>query len=602
VPHIDCNRNGFSRWLPRIRVLHKLFRFASLNLANISLSKSEQTLPKITGGRFIAEFLNAQGVTAFFFVPTMLSRALAEMDNMPIKRVLTHGEKAAAYMADGYARASGRPGICAAQAVGAANLAAGLRDAYMGHSPVIALTGGRWGHQKHKINYQEMDDFPMFTQVTKANFQVDTIVRLPDLLRQAFREATSGTPAPVNLLFAGKEGDIEHDEAELKLIEEETFSQVPAFRPAPEAARVAEAARALKKAKRPVIVVGGGARYSGAGPEVLKLARALSIPIATSLNAKSLVPENEPLYIGVPGTYSRSCTNKILKRADLVVYVGSQTGGMVTHFWKIPPAGTPVIQIGIDPSDLGRNYPNAVSVLGDAKTTLKALNEAIGGGKGKSSGNKKWIEETQAAVKEWRAEVKPLRDSDAEPMRPERIWKELGDWLPRDTIVVCDTGHAGMWSAQQLWVSKPWDFLRAAGSLGWAFPASLGAKCAMPKKPVVCVTGDGGFWYHLQELETAVRCGIPTVTLVNNNNSLNQETTIFRHAYGGKPSKKQGEMWHFSKVDFSAIAESMGALGIRVTKPAEVRSALDRAISSGRPTVVEVLSDIEALAPNAWEG
>jgi acetolactate synthase-1/2/3 large subunit len=559
-------------------------------------------LAKITGGRFIAEFLNAQGVTAFFFVPTMLSRALAEMDNMPIKRVLTHGEKAAAYMADGYARASGRPGICAAQAVGAANLAAGLRDAYMGHSPVIALTGGRFGHQKHKINYQEMDDFPMFTQVTKANFEVDTVGRLPDLLRQAFREATSGTPAPVNLLFAGKEGDIEGDEADLKLIEEGTFAQVPAFRPAPEAARVAEAARALKKAKRPVIVVGGGARYSGAGPEVLKLARALSIPIATSLNAKSLVPENEPLYIGVPGTYSRSCTNKILKRADLVVYVGSQTAGMVTHFWKIPPAGTPVIQIGIDPSDLGRNYPNAVSVLGDAKATLKALNEAISGGKGKGSGNKKWIEEAQAAVNEWRAEVKPLRESGAEPMRPERIWKEIGDWLPRDTIVVCDTGHAGMWSAQQLWVSRPWDFLRAAGSLGWAFPASLGAKCAMPKKPVVCVTGDGGFWYHLQELETAVRCDIPTVTIVNNNNSLNQETTIFRHAYGGKPSKKQGEMWHFSKVDFSAIAESMGALGIRVTKPAELRSALDRAISSGRPAVVEVMSDIEALAPNAWEG
>ncbi|HWZ56315.1 MAG TPA: thiamine pyrophosphate-binding protein [Verrucomicrobiae bacterium] len=557
-------------------------------------------MPKITGGRFIAEFLNAQGVTAFFFVPTMLSRALAEMDNMPIKRVLTHGEKAAAYMADGYARASGRPGICAAQAVGAANLAAGLRDAYMGHSPVIALTGGRWGHQKHKVNYQEMDDFPMFTQVTKANFQVDGVVRLPDLLRQAFHEATSGTPAPVNLLFAGKEGDIEHDEAELKLIEEETFSRVPAFRPAPEAARVAEAARALKKAKRPVIVIGGGARYSGAGPEVLKLARALSIPIATSLNAKSLVPENEQLYVGVPGTYSRSCTNKILMRADLVLYIGSQTAGQVTHFWKIPPAGTPVIQIGIDPADLGRNYPNAVSLLGDAKVALKALNEAVGSGKAGS--NKKWIEETQAAVKEWRTEVKPLRDSDAEPMRPERIWKELGDWLPRDTIVVCDTGHAGMWSAQQLWVSKPWDFLRAAGSLGWAFPASLGTKCAMPQKPVVCVTGDGGFWYHLQELETAVRCGIPTVTLVNNNNSLNQETTIFRHAYGGKPSKKQGEMWHFSKVDFSAIAESMGALGIRVTKPAEVRSALDRAISSGRPTVVEVLSDIEALAPNAWEG
>jgi acetolactate synthase I/II/III large subunit len=557
-------------------------------------------LAKITGGRFIAEFLNAQGVTAFFFVPTMLSRALAEMDNMPIKRVLTHGEKAAAYMADGYARASGRPGICAAQAVGAANLAAGLRDAYMGHSPVIALTGGRWGHQKHKINYQEMDDFPMFTQVTKANFQADTVGRIPDLLRQAFREATSGTPAPVNLLFAGKEGDIEHEEGDLKVIAEEAFTHVPAYRPAPEAARVAAAARILEKAERPVIVVGGGARLSGAGPEILKLAEALSIPVATSLNAMSLVPDNHPLYIGVPGTYSRSCANKILVRADLVLYIGSQTAGQVTHFWKIPPAGTAVIQIGIDASDLGRNYPNAVSVLGDAKVTLQALNQAVAGGKEKR--NVKWTEETGAAVKAWRAEVQPLRDSDAVPMRPERIMKELGAWLPQDTIVVCDTGHAGMWSAQQLWVSRPWDFIRAAGSLGWAFPASLGAKVAMPKKPVVCFTGDGGFWYHLQELETAVRCNIPTVTVVNNNNALNQETMIFRQAYGGKPSPKEGEMWHFSStVNFSAVAETMGALGIRVTKPAEIRFALDRAISSGRPAVVEVMSDIEALAPNPWE-
>ena len=559
-------------------------------------------MAKITGGKFIAEFLNAQGVTAFFFVPTMLSRALAEMDDMPIKRVLTHGEKAAAYMADGYARASGRPGICAAQAVGAANLAAGLRDAYMGHSPVIALTGGRWGHQKHKINYQEMDDFPIFTQVTKANFQVDTVDRLPDLMRQAFREATSGTPAPVNLLFAGKEGDIEHDVADLKMIAEETFTHVPAYRPTPEAASVAEAARILKNAKHPVIVVGGGARWSGAGPEVLKLAEALSIPVATSLNGFSLIPDNHPLYIGVPGTYSRSCTNKILMRADLVLYIGSQTAGQVTHFWKIPAAGTPVIQIGIDPADLGRNYPNAVSLLGDAKTALQALNQAVAGDSGKGVRNEKWVEETKAAVKEWRAEVQPLRASDAVPMRPERILKEVGDWLPQDTIVVCDTGHAGMWSAQQFWVTKPWDFIRAAGSLGWAFPASLGAKVAMPKKPVVCFTGDGGFWYHLQELETAVRCGIPTVTVVNNNNALNQETLIFKQAYGGKPSNKQSEMWHFSQVNFAAIAESMGALGIRVTKPAELRSALDRAISSGRPAVVEVMSDIEALAPNPWEG
>ena len=167
----------------------------------------------------------------------------------------------------------------------------------------------------------------------------------------------------------------------------------------------------------------------------MKLAKTLSIPVATSLNGKSLVPENNPLYIGVPGTYSRSCTNKIMSRADLVLYVGSQTAGMVTHFWKMPPAGTAVIQIGIEAGDLGRNYPNAVSMLGDAKVALQGAERGVGAA-GKAARNVKWIEQITAAVNEWRAEVKPLRDSDAVPMRPERILKELGDWLPRDTIVL----------------------------------------------------------------------------------------------------------------------------------------------------------------------
>jgi acetolactate synthase I/II/III large subunit len=563
----------------------------------------ERALAKITGGKYIAEFLQAHGVTGIFFVPTILSRALAEMDNMPIKRVLTHGEKAAAYMADGYARASGRPGICAAQAVGAANLAAGLRDAYMGHSPVISITGGRWGHQKHKGNYQEADDFPTFNQYTKANFQADNAGRLPELLRQAFREATSGTPGPVNILIPGKEGEIENEVAELDLVVEQGNSQVPAYRPAPEASRVSEALRLLRSAQRPVIVVGGGARWSGAAAEVLKLAEALSIPVAASLNAYSLVPDNHPLNIGVPGTYSRSCTNKLMAKADLILFVGSQTGGQVTHFWKFPKAQTQVIQIGIDPADLGKNYPNAVSLMGDAKVTLQMLNKAAGSEPGTAVSRESWQAETKKAVAEWRAEVKPLRDSEQVPMRPERILKELGSWMPNDTLVVCDTGHAGMWCSQQLWVeNKPWDFIRAAGSLGWAFPASIGAKVAQPKKPVVCFTGDGGFWYHLQELETAVRCGIPTVTCINNNDALNQETMIFAQAYDGKPSAKQGEMWQFSKVDFAKIAQDMGALGIRVTKPGELRSALDQAISSGRPAVLDIVSSIDALAPNPWEG
>jgi acetolactate synthase-1/2/3 large subunit len=146
------------------------------------------------------------------------------------------------------------------------------------------------------------------------------------------------------------------------------------------------------------------------------------------------------------------------------------------------------------------------------------------------------------------------------------------------------------------------DFLRAAGSLGWAFPASLGAKCALPNRPVICFTGDGGFWYHIQELETAVRCGIPTITCINNNNSLNQETEIFRVAYDGHPSQKQSEMWHFSKINFAKIAESMGAVGIRVERACELRAAFDRALSARKPAVIDIPSDIEALAPTAWVG
>jgi acetolactate synthase-1/2/3 large subunit len=214
-----------------------------------------------------------------------------------------------------------------------------------------------------------------------------------------------------------------------------------------------------------------------------------------------------------------------------------------------------------------------------------------------------WISEVQKEVNAWREEVRPMRECESAPIRPERILKEVSDWLPENAIVVCDTGHAGMWSSQQLWVnSARWDFLRAAGSLGWAFPASIGAKCGAPERPVVCFTGDGGFWYHLQELETAVRCGIPTVTVINNNNSLNQETSIFKAAYDGNPSAKQGEMWHFSQVNFAKIAEDFGAVGIRVERPAELRPALDRALACGRPAVVDVISDIKVLAPTAWEG
>ena len=553
-------------------------------------------MPKMTGGRFIAEFLEKAGTKAVFYVPTILSRPLAEMDNMKIKRVLAHAEKSAAYMADGYARASGKPGICAGQAVGAANLAAGLRDALLGNSPVISISGGRKSMEKHKGAYQENDDFPVFEALTKANFQVDQVERLPDLMRQAFREATSGNPGPVNLQLAGNNGQIEDDYADLDVIVEDRYTESPSHRILPPETDIKAAIAHIKTSKKPLIILGGGARISGAGDEAVQLSKEFGIPIATSVAAYNLVPEDYELYVGVPGSYSRSCTNKIVSEADLVIYIGSSTGGQVTHFWKIPDNNIRVIQIGIDPSDLGRNYPNDVSLLGDAKSTLQLLlKEHIS-----ALAIDPWLERTQELVTEWKNDIEKQRNSNSIPIRPERMMKEISESLPDDSIVVSDTGHTAMWTVQNLWINKKWEFIRCAGSLGWGFPAAMGAKCAFPEKNVFCLTGDGGLWYHFTELETAIRSDIPTITIVNNNNALNQEYDIFMNAYDGKPSDRWTEMWYFNKVSFAELANNMGAFGIKVTNPDDIKDAIKQAIDSKKPSIIEIEGDVDALAPTAW--
>src|SRR6186713_379360 len=320
---------------------------------------------KRVGAEVLADMLAGYGVTHVFMVPAVLRRTFAEMERRTkIARIHCHGEKAAAYMADGYARASGKPGVCMAQVVGALNLAAGLRDAYLAHSPIIAFTGGRDPKTKFRKVYQEIDDVPAFEPVTKWNATVDAVERFPDMVRQAFRVATSGTPGPVHLQFRGNEGQVDAEEAELEPLVEEQFARVPPFRPAPDEQSVRAALNALQNAERPVIVAGGGVRTSGAAAELVALAEALQIPVATSLNGKDSIPGVHPLSVGVVGSYSRETANRVVNKADLVCFVGTETGGMTTHFWAVPKIGTPAIQIDLEPEALGRNYPLQASVLG----------------------------------------------------------------------------------------------------------------------------------------------------------------------------------------------------------------------------------------------
>jgi acetolactate synthase I/II/III large subunit len=556
-------------------------------------------MKKMTGAEVLADMLVGYGVTHVFMVPAVLRRTFAEMERRTaIRRIHTHGEKSAAYMADGYARASGRPGVCMAQVVGALNLAAGLRDAWLARSPVIAFTGGREPRTKFRQVYQEIDDVPAFEAVTKFNATVDAVERFPDMVRQAFRVAVSGAPGPVHLQFRGNEGQIDQEEAEMEPLCEPQFARVPPFRPEPERASVLAALKVLQDAERPVFVAGGGVRASGAAPELVALAERLGIPVATSLNGKDSIPGTHPLAVGVVGSYSRESANRVVAGADLACFVGTGTGGMTTHFWAVPKIGVHAIQIDLDPEALGRNYPLQAAVLGDAKTVLKHMLEHADAST--AARRKGWVESARAIAREWYEKYRPALESAAVPIRPERICSELTRHVPEDAIVVVDTGHAGMWMGGMFDLRSPrQSYLRSAGHLGWAFPAGLGAKCASPQRPVVTFTGDAGLWYHIGEIETAARWRINTVTVVNNNASGNQSKRGFDRAYGGQQTEQARELWTYTKVNFARIAEEMGALGIRVERPDEIAPALARALAADRPVVIDVVTDIDALAPTA---
>ncbi|MDA1015573.1 MAG: thiamine pyrophosphate-binding protein [Planctomycetota bacterium] len=555
-----------------------------------------------TGAEYIADSLASYGVSHVFFVPAIMSHTLAQLDlRTDIKRVMTHGEKSAAYMADGYARASGRPGVSFAQCIGAANLAAALRDPYLACSPMVVFTGGPYSHERHRHTYQEIDDLALFKPVTKFSARVEDVTQLPEMIRQAFRAATTGTPGPAHIELAGHLGELELESCELDVVAEPRYGRTPAWRPAADAESVAVVARILEQARRPVIVAGGGVRTSGAGSELQALAERLAIPVATSLNAKDVIPGDHPLNLGTPGWYCRKSANQMVLAADLVFFIGSHTGSQVTFKWQVPPLGTPVIQLDINAEELGRHYPNQASLLGDARTVLRQLIAATDASTAATRSD--WIARGRSLASEWHDEFAPLMNSDAVPMRPERLCRELTDLLPTDTLLVSETGHSGMWTGGMIDLNQPGQgFIRAAGSLGWGLPAALGAKLAVPDRPVLLFSGDGGFWYHVSELETAVRWKIPAVLLINNNRSLNQEIAIYQDAYGGELKAKHAELWHFSEASFADIAKSMGADGIVVRKPSELSGALDCAFAADGPFVVEVITEMTAVAPLAWVG
>ena len=554
-------------------------------------------MTQLSGAEWLARAIAATGTEHVFFIDSVIRRTLIQLEQVGVKRELAHTESGVAYMADGYARISGKAAFCFAQSVGAANLAAAMQDAYLARVPVVAITGRKVPGMHHANAYQEVDHHALFAPVTKMTADVATAADLPRLLRQAVRTATAGTPRPTHLDLFGLSGEVVEmgQVAEAPVIDP-ALLRSPAHRPVAAADDIERAAKALLAARRPVIVAGDGAALSGCGAELLKVAEALSAPVATALGARGIIPTRHRLAVGVVGNYAAPPANKVVHGADLVLYVGCDTGDQVTHTWRIPAPGTATIQIDIDAAELGRNFARCQGLNGDPKATLAALAAAIG----RPARDTAWAEQSAALMAEWRTAMAPHFNSTASAIRPDRLCTEIERALPEDGILVADTGYSGIWTGTCIEFNGAGQtYLRAAGSLGWSYAAALGAKLAAPARKVVTFSGDGAFYYHLAELETARRRGIATVTVINNNSGFGQGWPNLVRQQGNLPGNP-AEMLRFGPTDFAQVAQSFGVAGIRVTEPAQIAPSLQRALAMDEPVVVDVVTDIDVRAPEPW--
>ena len=551
----------------------------------------------MNGAEWLARAFASTGMTHVFFVESTMRRTLLALGDLGVKPILAHSEKAAAYMADGYARVAMRPGVCMAQSVGAANLASGLQDSFLGHSPVIALTGRKEPSFQHRNSYQEIPHAPLFAAVTKFSTPVDSTSELPRLLRHAWRAALADPVRPTHLDFCGLQGDvIELGQTDAPVEIDHDKRPIPVHRPVADDSDIERAAKTLMGARRLAIVAGDGAAASGAGPEILALAEALAAPIATTLGARGIIPTQHRLSAGVAGSYSAPPANRIVHSADMVLFIGCDTGDQVTLNWTVPSIATKIVQIDADPHEIGRSYPNTIGVVGDAKVTVARLNQIIG----RPVRDSGFVDEAARIVADWRASMAPLAERNTAPIAVERLCAEITRALPADGVLVADTGYSGIWTGTMIDLNGAGQtYLRAAGSLGWAFPASLGAKCAAGARKVVCFTGDGGFYYHLAELESARRYNIATVTVVNNNSGFGQNLTGVRRISGNRPGRGE-ELIRFGPTDFTAVARAFGVRGIRVEQPGDVAPALAEALAANEPVVVDVVTDLEPRAPEPW--
>jgi len=553
----------------------------------------------LSGETAVAKAIKECGVDHFFYVTGgMLISPAIEKEG--IKMILCRNEKAACNMADGYSRITKKPSICYAQhGAAAAILASMLYEPMYAHSPVVAFTGSIPTLLKDLWQYQDCPEMPYFEATCKFNADVTDVSRIGEYMRTAIQIAVSGCPGPTHI---NMHLDMASATAEMpKICGDKTFYKVPPFRPRAEPEKILDAAKILSSAERPVIICGSGVHLSGAYNEVRELAELLTIPVATNYKGKGSFPEEHPLSIGVMGVYGRELTNQIIREADLVFFISVRPDSHTTEEFTAPePGSSKIIHLDIDPVVIGRKYKVDVALIGDAKVVLQDLLKTLRIMIKKPTVKGTRLQEIAQEIGRYENIVRPMMDSEDIPIKPQRMIKEIAKILKLEDIVVSDTGQMLCWTTRLMKIKKAgMTYVPCGGTLGSSFALAMGISFgARGGQRVLNMIGDGGILYNISELETARRYNdvhVPFVALVNNNSSFGQT----RIAFENWSKRKDLKINHadLTELNYAKIAEAFGCYGIRVERPSEIMEAVKGAFDSGKPAIVDIVTDKREYAP-----
>lgn len=544
---------------------------------------------KLKGADAFVRLLKGFGVTDIFGIPgDSLGFYDALYRDGGIRHILVRHEQGAAHMADGYARVSGRVGVCdASSGPGATNLVTGLATANADSVPVISITTTSPTKLRLRGNFQELDQPSLLKPVTKAVIEIDQPERIPELVKRAFRIATTGRPGPVaiNVPLDVFFRSAEYEDSDF--ICEAAFGRFPALRVRPQREDAVHVLDALRAAKKPVIWCGGGAVMAGASAEIQAFAELTGIPVATTYMGKGSIAETHPLSLGPAGQLGRPVTNQYLADVDFVLAIGSRFTNVDTANWTVPKRGVRMIQVDIDPAEIGKNYDVSYSIWSDAKLFFEELNAVARDVRWNSADDtvssirSAWLVERGIAS----PQSAPVED---EPVHPLQVIRALREAMAPEDTLICDSGFNQIWGGQYFEVQRPGRFYvgpRGMGTMGFAFPAAIGAKVARPEQKFVALAGDGGFIMLLQELETALRIKTPVVICVLNNGNLEFCKQAQRGLMGARFISTD-----FVETNFSEIARAFGCRGVRVTRSSQLAGAIREALDSEVTTVVEVIT------------